>query len=100
MASIADRPRTRPAQGPPRRSPRGPRLSPARLQQRLRDSRRRQAQRARAARRRIDRDHHRLPTPVHAVFEPLAPALTRPTYHRFVLLAPAVWGAAKLVSQV
>jgi hypothetical protein len=64
-------------------------LSPAKLQQRLRTSRRQQAQRARAARRQIDRNHHRLPTPVHAVFEPLAPALTRPTYHRFVLLALA-----------
>src|SRR3954447_26362986 len=85
MASIADRPRTRPAQKPLRR----PRLSPAKLQQRLRTSRRQQAQRARAARRRIDRNHHRLPAPVHAVFEPLAPALTRPTYHRFVLLALA-----------
>src|SRR3954452_6472057 len=89
MASIADRPRMRSAQKPLRRSPRGPRLSPAKLRQRLRDSRRRQAQRARAARRRIDRNHHRLPAPVHAVFEPLAPALTRPTYHRFVLLALA-----------
>jgi len=41
------------------------------------------------ARRQIDRNHHRLPAPVHAVFEPLAPALTRPTYHRFVSLALA-----------
>src|SRR3954452_12509088 len=89
MASIADRPRMRSAQKPLRRSPRGPRLSPAKLRQRLRDSRRRQAQRARAARRRIDRDHHRLPAPVHAVFGPLAPALTRPTYRRLVLLALA-----------
>src|SRR4051794_4161667 len=89
MASIADRPCTRSAQKPLRRQLRGPRLSPAKLQQRLRTSRRQQAQRARAARRQIDRNHHRLPTPVHAVFEPLAPALTRPTYHRLVLLALA-----------
>src|SRR3954471_5162965 len=81
MASITDRTHTRSTQRP--------RLSPAKLQQRLRTSRRQQAQRARAARRQIDRNHHRLPAPVHAVFEPLAPALTRPTYHRFVLLALA-----------
>src|SRR4051794_20381647 len=85
MASITDRTRTRSTQGPLRR----PRLSPAKLRQRLRAARRRQAQRARAARRQIDRNHHRLPAPVQAVFEPLAPALTRPTYHRLVLLALA-----------
>jgi DDE superfamily endonuclease len=51
--------------------------------------RRRLAREARAARRRIDRNHQRLPQPVHTVFEPLAPALTRPTYHRLVLLALA-----------
>ena len=81
MASIADRTRTRSTQRP--------RLSPAKLRQRLRTSRRQQAQRARAARRQIDRNHQRLPAPVHKVFEPLAPALARPTYHRFVLLALA-----------
>src|SRR3954449_66908 len=85
MASITDRTRTRSTQGPLRR----PRLSPAKLRQQLRAARRRQAQRARAARRRIDRNHHRLPFPVRAVFEPLAPALTRPTYHRLVLLGLA-----------
>jgi hypothetical protein len=89
MASIADPNRTRPAQKPLRRQPRGPRLNPEQLRQRLRSSRRQQARRARVARRRIERDHHRLPAPVHAVFQPLAPALTRPTYHRFVLLALA-----------
>jgi hypothetical protein len=89
MAGITDRPRTRSAQRPLRRQLRGPRLSPAKLRQRLRAARRQQAQRARAARRQIDRNHRRLPAPVHAVFEPLAPALTRPTYHRFVLLALA-----------
>src|SRR3954471_2591400 len=81
MASITDRTHTRSTQRP--------RLSPAKLQQRLRTSRRQQARRARAARRQIDRNHHRLPAPVHAVFEALAPALARPTYHRLVLLALA-----------
>src|SRR3954469_16633011 len=89
MASIADRPRTRPTQGPLRRPPRARRSTPAKLRQRLRTARRRRAQRARAARRQIDRNHHRLPAPVHTIFEPLAPALTRPTYHRFVLLGLA-----------
>jgi hypothetical protein len=55
----------------------------------LRVLRRRQAQKARAGRRQLDRNHDHLPKPVHAVFEPLAPALTRPTYHRLVLLALA-----------
>jgi hypothetical protein len=58
-------------------------------QERRRAYRRRLAQKARAARRQIDRNHQRLPEPVRAVFEPLAPALTRPTYHRLVLLALA-----------
>src|SRR5262249_49955608 len=58
-------------------------------QEQRRAYRRRLAQKARAARRQIDRNHQRLPEPVHAVFEPLAPALTRPTYHRLVLLALA-----------
>ena len=58
-------------------------------QEQRRANRRQQAQTARAARRRIDRNHQQLPKPVHAVFEPLAPAFTRPTYHRFVLLALA-----------
>src|SRR5262245_60863438 len=51
--------------------------------------RRRLAQKARAARRQIDGDHQRLPQPVHTVFEPRAPAPTRPTYHRLVLRALA-----------
>src|SRR6266436_641323 len=58
-------------------------------QEQRRANRRQQAQTARAARRRIDRNHQQLPKPVHAVFEPLAAAFTRPTYHRFVLLALA-----------
>ena len=59
-------------------------------QEQRRDYRRRLARKARAARRQIDRNHRRLPEPVHTVFEPLAQALTRPTYHRLVLLALAV----------
>src|SRR5437762_6580506 len=55
----------------------------------LRAYRRQLARKARAARRQIDRNHHQLPKPVHTVFAPLAPALTRPTYHRLVLLALA-----------
>jgi hypothetical protein len=51
--------------------------------------RRRLAPKARAARRQIDRNPQRLPKPVPTVFEPLAPALTRPTYQRLVWLALA-----------
>jgi DDE superfamily endonuclease len=75
MASIADRPR--------------PRLSRKQLREQLRAARRRQARKARATRRQIDRIHHQLPEPVRAVFDPLAPAFARPTHHRFVLLALA-----------
>src|SRR3954469_15231150 len=75
MASITERPRKR--------------LTPKQRRNAVRDYHRRQARTARAVRRRIARNHHQLPAPVHAVFEPLAPALTRPTYHRFVLLALA-----------
>jgi hypothetical protein len=41
------------------------------------------------SRRQLKRIGRQLPEPVHAVFEPLAPALTRPTYQRLVLLALA-----------
>jgi DDE superfamily endonuclease/Archaeal putative transposase ISC1217 len=75
MASITEQPRTR--------------LTPAQRRDAIRDYHRRQARTARAARRRIAHQHHQLPAPVHTVFAPLAPALTRPTYHRFVLLALA-----------
>ena len=75
MASIAEQTRKR--------------LTPKQRRDAVRDYHRRQARKARAARRRIAHNHHRLPAPIHAVFEPLAPALTRPTYHRFVLLALA-----------
>src|SRR5262245_3530208 len=85
MASVIDPPRRHPPEPPVR----GRRPSPERLRQRLRDYRRQLARKARASRRRIVDDHHRLPAPVRAAFEPLAPALTRPTYHRLVLLALA-----------
>ncbi|MBV8266182.1 MAG: transposase [Planctomycetaceae bacterium] len=48
-----------------------------------------QAQKARKARRVLDRNHRQLPKQARAFFDPLAPAFTRPTYHRFVLLAVA-----------
>jgi DDE superfamily endonuclease/Archaeal putative transposase ISC1217 len=89
MASLTDRPRPRSSQKALRRQLRGQRLSPKQLQQRLRAARRQLVRTARAARRQIDRHHDQFPKPVHAVFEPLAPALTRPTYHRLVLLALA-----------
>src|SRR5215211_1398740 len=75
MTSLLDRPRTR--------------LSPKQLRERLRALRRQQARKARAARRQQERIHEQLPPLVRTVFDPLAPAFTRPTYHRFVLLALA-----------
>jgi DDE superfamily endonuclease/Archaeal putative transposase ISC1217 len=68
-----------------RLSPRNPR----RIRARIRADRARRARAARRSRRRIARIHRRLPAPVHDVFDPLAPAFTRPTYRRFVLLALA-----------
>jgi hypothetical protein len=55
----------------------------------LRDLRRRQAQKARATRRELDRNHDLLPEPVRALFDPLQPAFRRTVYHRWVLLALA-----------
>jgi uncharacterized protein YerC len=75
MASITDRPRKR--------------LSQKQLREYLRDLRRQQARKARAARRRSQRIHHQLPPQVRAVFDPLEPAFTHPTHHRIVLLALA-----------
>ena len=89
MASVTERPRKRSSQKQLRQQLRGKRLSPKQLRERIRAYRRECARKARASRRQIDRNHQQLPQPVHAVFEPLAPALTRPTYHRFVLLALA-----------
>ncbi|HMB06150.1 MAG TPA: transposase [Isosphaeraceae bacterium] len=75
MASIADRPRRR--------------LSQKQLREQLRAVRRQKARKARAARRQIGRIHQQLPEPVRSIFDPLAPAFTRPTHHRFLLLALA-----------
>jgi len=55
----------------------------------LRAFRRKQVREARLARRQLDRIHQQLPKQVHAVFGPLALPFTRPTHHRFVLLALA-----------
>jgi hypothetical protein len=78
MAIVTQRPRER-------LSPKATRH----VRSRIRAERRRLARKARSSRRRIDRIHRRLPAAVHDVFDPLAPAFTRPTYRRFVLLAPA-----------
>jgi hypothetical protein len=55
----------------------------------LRAYRRQQARKARAARRQLDRIHQQLPNQVHTLFDPLEPAFSRPTHHRFTLLALA-----------
>ncbi|MGC8642230.1 MAG: transposase, partial [Isosphaeraceae bacterium] len=47
------------------------------------------ARKAGLSRRQLKRICGQLPRPVHTVFEPLAPALTRPTHRRLVLLALA-----------
>jgi hypothetical protein len=75
MASITHQPRKR--------------LSQKQLDQRLRSARREQARKARQARHQVDRVHQQLPEPVHTLFDPLEPAFTRPTHHRFLLLAIA-----------
>jgi hypothetical protein len=64
-------------------------LSRKQLRERLRTLRRQQARKARAARRQLQRIHEQLPKPVRTLFDPLEPAFTRPTYHRFLLLALA-----------
>ena len=71
MASITRRPRKR--------------LS----KEQLRVFRHQQAQKARKARRDLYRNHQQLPKQARALFDPLAPAFTRPTYRRFALLAVA-----------
>jgi DDE superfamily endonuclease len=48
-----------------------------------------QARKAREARRDLYRNHRHLPKQARAFFDPLVPAFTRPTYHRFALLAVA-----------
>jgi hypothetical protein len=54
-----------------------------------RQQRRQSARKAGLSRRQLKRICGQFPKPVHTVFEPLAPALTRPTYRRIVLLALA-----------
>jgi uncharacterized protein YerC len=75
MASVTERPR--------------PRLSQKQIREKLRAFRCQQARKARASRRQLDRIHHQLPKPVRTVFDPFEPAFTRPTYHRFLVLALA-----------
>jgi hypothetical protein len=98
MASITDRPRKRlspkrprpPAQAADR--PRTPPPRPSRRRQRRtsREQRRQAARKAGLSRRQLKRLCRQLPGPVHTVFDPLAPAFTRPTHRRLVLLALAV----------
>jgi DDE superfamily endonuclease/Archaeal putative transposase ISC1217 len=66
-----------------------PRLSRRRKKRLSREQRRQSARKAGLSRRQFKRICGQLPKPVHAVFEPLAPALTRPTHQRLVLLALA-----------
>ena len=75
MTSLSDRPRPRPSQ--------------KQLRKRLRTIRRQQVRKARVARRRLDQIHEQLPNRVRSIFDPLEPTFSRPTHHRFVLLALA-----------
>jgi hypothetical protein len=97
MASITERPRKR-LTAKPRRDAVGAHHRqqarpphPSRRQKRRlsREQRRQAARKAGLSRRQLKRICGQLPEPVHAVFEPLAPALTRPTHRRLVLLALA-----------
>ena len=72
-----------------RHSTRPPRLSRRRKRRISREQRRQLARKAGLSRRQLKRICGQLPRPVHTVFEPLAPALTRPTHRRLVLLALA-----------
>ena len=65
------------------------RLPQKQLRNQCRASRRQQARKARASRRQIDRIHDQLPKQVRTIFDPVEPAFTHPTHHRFVLLALA-----------
>ena len=56
---------------------------------RLRLLRHQQVHKTRKARRELYSNHQQLPEQARALFDPLAPAFSRPTYHRFVLLAVA-----------
>ena len=95
MASINDRHRPRSTSRPRRdadgaadpHGARPPRLSRRRKRRLSREQRRQSARRAGLSCRQLKRISDQLPEPVRAVFEPLAPALTRPTHRRLVLLA-------------
>ena len=97
MASRTHRPRQRLSPKEPRKrlgaaSCQGiqpPRLSRRQKRRLSRERCRQSAQKAGLSRRQLKRICGQLPEPVHAVFEPLAPALTRPTHRRLVLLALA-----------
>lgn len=75
MTSLTNRPRKRPSR--------------EQLREQLRARRRQQAQKARNARRHLDRIHQHLPRQAQALFDPLAPAFRQPIHHRFVVLAVA-----------
>jgi hypothetical protein len=75
MSTLTDRPR--------------PRLSPKQIRERLRIARRQHVRKARASRRRIERNHQQLPQQVRTILDPIEPAFSRPTHRRFVLLALA-----------
>jgi DDE superfamily endonuclease len=97
MASITQRPRKRLAAKPRRdavgahhrHQARQPHPSRRRKRRLSREQRRQAARKAGLSRRQLKRSCGQLPEPVHTVFDPLAPALTRPTYRRLVLLALA-----------
>jgi len=97
MASIKDRCRQRstPTQrrkadeASERQGTQPPRLSRRRKKRLSREQHRQLARKAGLSRRQLKRICGQLPKPVHTVFDPLAPALTQPTYHRVVLLALA-----------
>ena len=97
MASITERPRKRLTSRPrpeavgahQRQQARQPRPSRRQKRRLSREQRRQSARKAGLSRRQLKRICGQFPKPVHTVFEPLAPALTRPTYRRLVLLALA-----------
>jgi DDE superfamily endonuclease len=97
MASITDRRRKRLTSKPRRAAvaahhrPQAQPPRPSRRQKRRlsRDQRRQAARTAGLSRRQLKRICGQLPQPVHTIFEPLAPVLTRPTHRRLVLLALA-----------
>jgi hypothetical protein len=88
MSILATSPR-RPA-ARPRRRPASPHGSQTRRRRRLdRKQRRRQTRKARTARRKLRHIHEALPRPARGLFDSLAGAFTRPTFLRFLVLAPA-----------